>query len=302
MYVGIMSALGAGAFWGLAFLIPSILGHYTPMQVTLGRFFFYALASVVFLLFKSRNILSRLNKRIFSKLFVLSLIGHSLYYVILIKASRETSISMMALVMGSLPVTIALAGSRGWKELKKYIIPALMILFSLVMININVILQWNASLFTGLGIFLAIAAHILWLKFALMNSKFLDGKDHDLTAFEVSCLYGVVSFLQSIPLILIFDWNHFSFAEMRFVFTQGDFLLGVFILGAGASFIANYMWNHASQLLPMAFLGMLIVSETIFAIVYEMIWKQHWPSITTALAVLILVKAVFIASYQQETP
>ena len=39
---GFIFAVGANALWGLAFLIPKILFSFTSIEITLGRYLFYA--------------------------------------------------------------------------------------------------------------------------------------------------------------------------------------------------------------------------------------------------------------------
>lgn len=46
--LGILCGVSAGALWGIVFLAPQVLYHFSPIEVALGRFFF-ALPGLFFL-------------------------------------------------------------------------------------------------------------------------------------------------------------------------------------------------------------------------------------------------------------
>jgi drug/metabolite transporter (DMT)-like permease len=48
--------------------------------------------------------------------------------------------------------------------------------------------------------------------------------------------------------------------------------------GVGSAWVATILWNIASQRLSASLCGQLIVSETIFALVYSYAWDVQWPS------------------------
>ena len=38
---GIGFGMGAGALWGLVFLAPELVREFSPLQIAIGRYFFY---------------------------------------------------------------------------------------------------------------------------------------------------------------------------------------------------------------------------------------------------------------------
>ena len=54
--------------------------------------------------------------------------------------------------------------------------------------------------------------------------------------------------------------------------------------GIGSAWLATIVWNVASQRLSASLCGQLIVSETLFVLVYSFLWDGHWPSALQALA------------------
>lgn len=63
-------------------------------------------------------------------------------------------------------------------------------------------------------------------------------------------------------------------------------------LGVGSAWIATYLWNIANQRLSASLCGQLIVSETIFALVYSFVWDGHAPTAMQALACLLFVAGI----------
>jgi drug/metabolite transporter (DMT)-like permease len=62
--------------------------------------------------------------------------------------------------------------------------------------------------------------------------------------------------------------------------------------GIGSAWLATILWNIASQRLPASLCGQLIVSETIFALVYSFIWDGQWPSPLQWAASLLFVGGI----------
>jgi len=54
--------------------------------------------------------------------------------------------------------------------------------------------------------------------------------------------------------------------------------LVVVAIGFGSSWLATILWNMASQRLPASLCGQLIVSETLFALLYSFFWDGRWPT------------------------
>jgi drug/metabolite transporter (DMT)-like permease len=50
--------------------------------------------------------------------------------------------------------------------------------------------------------------------------------------------------------------------------------------GFGSAWLATILWNIASQRLSASLCGQLIVSETLFALLYSFAWDGLWPSPT----------------------
>jgi drug/metabolite transporter (DMT)-like permease len=52
------------------------------------------------------------------------------------------------------------------------------------------------------------------------------------------------------------------------------------------------LWNIASQRLSASLCGQLIVSETLFALLYSFLWDGRWPQATELAAALLFVLGI----------
>jgi drug/metabolite transporter (DMT)-like permease len=48
--------------------------------------------------------------------------------------------------------------------------------------------------------------------------------------------------------------------------------------GLGSGWLASILWNRASQYLSASLCGQLIVSETLFSLLYSFAWDAIWPT------------------------
>ena len=76
---------------------------------------------------------------------------------------------------------------------------------------------------------------------------------------------------------------------------QPDGMLFVWLAlasGFGSSWLATILWNIASQRLSASLCGQLIVSETLFALLYSFVWDGRWPQATEWAAALLFVLGI----------
>ena len=70
--------------------------------------------------------------------------------------------------------------------------------------------------------------------------------------------------------------------------------------GLGSSWLATVLWNVASQRLSASLCGQLIVSETLFALLYSFLWDGRWPHAIELAAALLFVLGILASD--QGTP
>ena len=69
------------------------------------------------------------------------------------------------------------------------------------------------------------------------------------------------------------------------------------MIGLLCSWVAMLCWNQMSQRLPSGLGGQLIVFESISAVVYALIWRGEWPTITMVIGFTILLVGVMCSLY-----
>jgi drug/metabolite transporter (DMT)-like permease len=73
-------------------------------------------------------------------------------------------------------------------------------------------------------------------------------------------------------------------------------------MGLFASWIGTLCWNEASQRLPTALVGQLIVFETLAALAYGYGLRGEWPTPITAVGIALLVAGVIWALRRRAAP
>lgn len=301
MLIGCIAGLAAGAFWGLVFALPKILPELSASQVALGRFVSYGILSAVLLFFERKALKSVLNGSVIRSALLLSLAGNAIYYSLLVQSVRMAGVSLTSLIIGIMPLSIAIFSSKG--RVSKALYPALfMILVGVILINIDVFRSEPAEIGASsarkiVGVVLAVAALLLWTWYAVENAIFM--KAHpEISGKTWTSVVGVGTLLCMVP-IGILDVAFFSSGTPSLLpmptQTITKLVVCAAVLGIGSSWIATWLWNIASQKLPTSLTGQLIVSETLFALAYGFLIDQRPPRIFEVLASIFLIAGVTLA-------
>lgn len=62
--------------------------------------------------------------------------------------------------------------------------------------------------------------------------------------------------------------------------------------GFGSAWLATILWNIASQRLWASLCGQLIVSETLFALLYSFAWDGRWPTLAQWAACILFTLGI----------
>lgn len=109
---GVLCGAGAGALWGLVFLAPELVRDFNPLMLAAGRYLAYGVIAGVLILPRWRRLSGLLSGRDWRAVFLLSLAGNTLCYVLLSQAVQSGGIALTSLIIGFLPVTVTVIGSR----------------------------------------------------------------------------------------------------------------------------------------------------------------------------------------------
>jgi drug/metabolite transporter (DMT)-like permease len=194
---------------------------------------------------------------------------------------------MPALIVGTIPVWVMLLGKPHglrWAAL----LPGLL----LTAAGLALMAQApHAGAAHGRGLWLAVLAMACWTAFALLNAAWLR-RHPEVGATDWANWLGVATGLGGLALALG------GGTPLPVLAAQPGwpmFAALVLAIGFGSSWLATILWNVASQRLSASLCGQLIVSETLFALLYSFMWDHRWPS-TAQWAAAALFTAGILAS------
>lgn len=292
---GIMAGILAGVFWGTPFLVPMVLANFSGLEITFGRFLFFGLISL-YSLPKLIKILQSLTIREIIRVIILSATGFWLYSLILFIGVRESNGIIASLIIGSLPVTVTLFSRPNFNRC--LILGLILIVFGLaclllypLLFGTNLVTLHNLNL---RGIIYLLIALIMWSWFAIANSRFMATHSH-IRSLDYSSLIGVISLIFIIP---IFMWQeHVTTLLFHPEFIK--FMLWSMVLGFGASWLANIFWAYSAKNCPPSIGGALIISETVFGLLYSFIFEQRLPHLNEFVAIVALICGVILVIRSQ---
>ena len=288
MLTGVMAGLGAGALWGLIFVMPRMLGDYSGVDMTAGRFVAYGvLAACVMALGWRRR--PRPTLRQAGAALGLSILGFSAYFLLLVLAIQDAGTEVPTLIIGTIPLWVMLLGkpvALRWRGL----LPGLVLTLAGLLLMMSATQSGPAGQGGHFyrGVALACAAMASWTLFALLNAAWLKRNPH-VNATDWANWLGIAAGLGAFLLWWV------AGSDLPKLAAQPD--LGLFALlclgtGFGSAWLATILWNLASQRLSASLCGQLIVSETVFALLYSFAWDGQWPSLVQLAACALFILGI----------
>lgn len=276
MLKGILAGLAAGALWGLVFVLPRMTPGLSAVDLTAGRFVSYGGMAALAMAFTRATHQLPTARQAMTAL-GMSLLGATGYYVLLALAIHNAGTEVPTLIIGTIPIWVMLLGKPlglKWSTL----------LPGLVLTAAGLVLMMNASLSAPAagesdgahfwwGVALASAAMVCWTAFAILNAAWL--KRHpEVSATEWTNWLGIATGLGALLL-----WLLAGSSPTRLLALDNIAFMAVVCIatGFGSAWAASILWNIASQRLSVSLCGQLIVSETLFALLYSVAWDRAWP-------------------------
>lgn len=290
--IGVGCGVGAGAMWGLVFLAPKVAPQASPMLMSAGRYLAYGIIAGLLLAPRWRRVTMLLDARAWRGLAWLSLAGNIVYYLFLVVSVHFAGIAASALIVGMVPVVVAVWGLRDRQSppLRRVGPPILLAAAAVVLIGLESLAREAVgrdaiSVLIGLGC--ALAALASWSAYAIGNSRLM-ARLPEVTAHDWSLLTGVVTggFALALAVPAIAEAGGAPpDAWLRLAAVSGA-------VAVMASIVGNAFWNQASRLLPLSMLGQMIVFETLFAFLYGYLWEGRGPTETELAAMGMMVVSV----------
>lgn len=292
MLSGILAGLAAGALWGLVFVAPRMVAGYSSVDLTAGRFIAYGVLAAAAMLL-GRMVAARTRNlptpRQALMALGMSVLGFSGYYLLLVLAIRDAGTEVPALVIGTIPVWIMLLGKPRhlrWAAL----LPGLLLTCAGLLLMMSATHgqagQGGAHFWRGLGFVLL--SLVSWTAFAILNSSWL--KRHpEVSATDWASWLGVATGLGALALWLAAGSDAYTLAAQD---DRALFVVLSIVTGFGSAWLGTVLWNVASQRLSASLCGQLIVSETVFALLYSFVWDGRWPSAAQLAACVLFILGI----------
>ena len=290
--------------WGLVFVGPLLLPDYPAALQTFGRYLAFGVIAVP-LAFIDRQELGRLTRADWLTALRLAAIGNVLYYLFLSSAILRAGGALPTMIIGTLPVVIAIAanllshqrdGHFPWLKLAP---PLALILLGIACVHhvewSNLLQNPEADPARYLsGAVLAVGALVCWTWYPLQNANWLRGHPE-----RTPRVWATAQGLATLPLALLgyaAFWIWTLATDHPLPMPLGprpwEFLGLMLTIALFASWLGTLCWNAASQRLPTALAGQLIIFETLAALTYAFCLRGQWPEPLTLAGIALLVVGV----------
>ncbi|WP_291940511.1 DMT family transporter [Limnohabitans sp.] len=301
---GIFFSLAAGMMWGLVFVGPLMLPDYPAALHTFGRYLAFGLIALP-MAFVDRAEMRRLSRADWVAALKLAAIGNVLYYLFLASAIQRAGGALPTMIIGPLPVVIAISatllnhqrdGRFPWLKLAP---PLVLILLGIACVNH---VEWTALVQNPAadttryitGAVLAVGAVVCWTWYPLKNADWLRGHPD-----RNPRVWATAQGIATLPLALLgyaafWLWAITTHDPMPMPLGPRplEFIGLMMAIGLFASWLGTLCWNAASQRLPTALAGQLIVFETLAALAYAFWLRGQWPEPLTLAGIALLVAGV----------
>jgi drug/metabolite transporter (DMT)-like permease len=304
MTAGVLFALVAGLMWGLVFVAPLLLPDYPAALLSVGRYTAFGLIALP-LAWLDRARLKELTRADWQEALKLAAIGNLLYYLLLAAAIQRAGGPLPTMVIGTLPVVIAIASNRRDAR-RDGRLPWLRLAPSLLLIAAGIALVNQAELRGlhavgdvdavryGLGALLALGAVACWTWYPIRNADWL--RTHEKRSPRTwATAQGVATLplaLAGFAVLAVGSAATDATLSLPFGPTPALFVTLMLAIGLFASWLGTLCWNEASQRLPTALAGQLIVFETLAALAYAFALRGTWPAGATLAGIALLVIGV----------
>jgi drug/metabolite transporter (DMT)-like permease len=309
LVTGTSYALAAGLMWGLVFVVPLLLAAYPAALLSVSRYLAFGLIALPLAWF-DRVSLAGLTRADWIEALKLSAVGNLLYYLFLAAAIQRAGAPLPTMIIGTLPVVIAISanlrdhardGRLPWRRLA----PSLaLIAAGIAAVNRDEMAHLAeagaSSDFASyaLGTLLAIGAVTCWTWYPLRNADWLRAHP-DRSPRGWATAQGLATLpLAAIGFAVFWIWQAALSPESGAAFEMPfgpqplRFIALMFAVGLFASWLGTLCWNEASQRLPSALSGQLIVFETLAALAYAFMLRGQLPAPLTLAGIALLVAGV----------
>lgn len=297
MFTSMLSILFACLCWGFVFVLPSWIKGFSPVEISLGRFFIYGFVCVVWLVSTKRHLLSLRLQSLWLKAAWYGFASTLLCYTCMVFGMKYANPAITTLIYAMSPITIALFGNFRKKEYsyKKFIVPSFLMISGIAVANIDAFHEsMESPLLYIIGLISAFIGLASWTWYAVDNSSFMRQntvvKANDWSTMMGSTTFVIVIALSALSMLFSPDLSKFFVfgAELK------NYLLGCFLLGTVSTCVAFYFWNQGSKKLPISIIGLMMMLEVVFGLILIYLFEQRLPLPLETSGVVLMLAGVVI--------
>ena len=178
MLMGVLAGLATGALWGLIFIAPLAVAPYSGVDLALGRYLIFAATSLLIFAVVplSRRNFPGLRDSVLG--IALGTIGYGAFYGCLVVAVSHAGPQISALVIGLLPILLAIAGNLdgGRMPWRSLLTPIFLIGCGLALVHGSALVGAETPAQRGqllFGIVAALGSVAAWMCFSILNARTL---------------------------------------------------------------------------------------------------------------------------------
>jgi drug/metabolite transporter (DMT)-like permease len=292
LLTGVSAGLAAGALWGIVFVAPRMVSGLSAVDFTAGRFVSCGAFSVLLMLVLRKSSLPSGTQALSA--LGMSVLGFTGYYLLLVYAIADAGTEVPSLIIGTIPIWMMVLGKPPglrWVGLLPGLVLTLCGLGLMGQATHGTLAGGYAGMHFWRGVTFAMVSMAFWTAFGLMNAAWLK-KHPEVSATTWANWLGVSSGVGALALWLV------AGSDAKVLLAQQNIAQAAILCiatGIGAAWVATCLWNIASQRLSASLCGQLIVSETIFALVYSFMWDGHAPNAMQLLACVLFVAGILVS-------
>lgn len=277
MLLGVLAGLATCALWGLTFIAPRAVEPFTVWDLTIARYLVFGAASGL-LMISPRFRPHGLGLGQTAAGLCLGGAGYIGYFLSASFAVKSAGATLPPLIIGTMPVILALIGNAGerstaWTQIA---LPLALIAAGIVVVNADAasLAASEASATSGAGLAWSLLSLAIWVVYGLVNSRILRSPaPPDILAWTgLQGLGAGFAALALLPMSSLFAPHLVSAAN------PVPLIVWALVMGLAGSWLATWFWAVASTRLPLTFAAQLIVTETIFGLLYGFLWKSRFPT------------------------
>ncbi len=296
---GIAAAIFASLTWSMNFVAPFVIGDYSIFDLAACRFLLSGLIGIAILI-ASADQCRQLTLQDWFAAAGLAFIGYVGYFLTVMIAAVYAGPVIPPAFLGLVPVVLAIAGNYRGRSISwlPLLIPLALAATGLLLVNGSSIVQADVQGEKSLviGIAFAIAAVALWTWFGIANQSALLKRPH-MDARVWTALMMIGGSIQTLAFLPIgYGMSLFRAPEIGLGFGAiNNLYLPAFMLAAVASIGGAWAWTIASQRLPVALTGQLLMTEIVFATCFGLMVRHRWPTLAESIGIMLLVLGVVMA-------